>query len=171
MNSFFAHIHYALQRRNNILKHPWNQMQKTRTGWSTPFSLIHKNMYESSHGTLIANSVTEAPGMVDAQMDREHSVEPPGGVKAIASAILGESTQNAKMAEATTETSTATPSAGPPPPTSVRANVVAFEISGDSTQLPGQYPNNVEMAVATTENSIAIPHLLTNILQHQLLLH
>ena len=40
-------------------------------------------------------------------------MEPPGRANAVASAISGESTQNAEMAAATTETSTATPSAAP----------------------------------------------------------
>jgi len=62
---------------------------------------------------MIANSVTEAPGMVNAQMDREHYVELPDRANVVPSAISGESTQNAKMAAATTETSAATTSAGP----------------------------------------------------------
>ena len=65
---------------------------------------------------------------------QEHSVEPPGRANVVASTISGESTKNAEMAEATTETSPATLSAGPPPPTPVGANVVASGISGDSTQ-------------------------------------
>jgi hypothetical protein len=61
------------------------------------------------------------------------------------------------MAADTAETSSATPSAAPPPSTSVGANVVAYEISGDSTQkLPGQSPNNAAMA-ADTETSTATP--------------
>jgi hypothetical protein len=62
------------------------------------------------------------------------------------------------MEEATIETFTATPSASPPPPTSVGANVVSSAISGHSTQkLPGQSPKNAKMAADTTETSTATP--------------
>ena len=62
------------------------------------------------------------------------------------------------MEEATIETFTATPSASPPPPTSVGANVVGTETSGYSTQkLSGQSPKKTEVAAATTETSTAAP--------------
>ena len=54
-----------------------------------------------------------------------------------------------------------------PPPTSVGANFVASEISGDSTQkLPGQFPKNAEIASATSETSTATPSAAP-LLQHQ----
>ena len=79
---------------------------------------------------MIAKSVMEAPGMVNVQTDGEHSVEPLSRVNVVASKQSGNSTQklpklspkNAKMAAATAKTSTATPSAVPPPPTSVEAS-------------------------------------------------
>lgn len=106
--------------------------------------------------------------MVNAQMDEEHSVEPSVGANAVASEILGDSTQklpgqspsNAKMAAATTEISTAIPSVCHPLSTLVGlgTNVNASEISGDSTQkLPGQSPKNAKMAFATTEITTATP--------------
>ena len=62
------------------------------------------------------------------------------------------------MAFATTESSTATPTASHPPSTSAGSNVVASEISGDSTQKPsGQSPKNAETAADTTETSTATP--------------
>jgi hypothetical protein len=125
-------------------------------------------MYKSSHSTLIANSVTEPPCTVNAQMDQEHYVEHPGRANVVASVISGESTQNTKMAEATIETFTAMPSASTPPPTSVGANVVESEITGNSTQkLPGQSPKNGEMAAATIENSTATASATAPFLQHQ----
>ena len=65
--------------------------------------------------------MTEHPGTVNAQMEEEHSVEPPGRANFVASEQSGDSTQklpglspkNAEMAAATAETSTATPSAAP----------------------------------------------------------
>ena len=62
------------------------------------------------------------------------------------------------MAAAPTETTTASPSAGSPPSTSVGENVDASDISGDSTQkLPGQSPKNAEMEAVTKETSTATP--------------
>ena len=109
----------------HILKQNYCRIAHSET--FMPISLIHKNTYKISLGTLIANSVTEHPGTANAQMGGEHSVESPGRANVVASEQSGNSTQmlpglstkNAKMAAATTETSTATPSAYPPPPTSV----------------------------------------------------
>jgi hypothetical protein len=57
-----------------------------------------------------------------------------------------------EVAAATTETSTATPSAVHPPPTSVVANVVASEKSVDLTEkLPGQSPKNPEVAACSAD--------------------
>jgi hypothetical protein len=48
-----------------------------------------------------------------------------------------------------------------------RANVVASEQSGDSTQkLTGLSPNNIEVAASTTETSTATPSAAP-LLQHQ----
>ena len=48
-----------------------------------------------------------------------------------------------------------------------RANAVASQQSGDSTQkLPEQSPKNAEMAAATTETSTATPSAAP-LLQHQ----
>ena len=72
--------------------------------------------------------------------------------------LPGQSPSNAKMSAATTETTTASPSAGHPSSTSVGENVDASDKSCDSTQkLPRQSPKNAEMEAVTTETSTATP--------------
>ena len=108
---------------------------------STPLSLIKRHEYRSSHGKLEANIGNEPPGMV----------------------ITSTATQSASPPE----TFIATPSAIPPPPTSLEATIDASKISGNSTQnLPRQSPKNAEIAAATTETSTATPSA-TPLLQHQ----
>ena len=69
---------------------------------STPFSLIKRQEYRSSHGKLEANIGNEPPGMV----------------------ITSTATQSA----CPTEIFIATPSAIPPPPTSLEATIGASKI-------------------------------------------
>jgi hypothetical protein len=96
------------------------------------YSLAKKIEYKSSRGILKANIGTEPPGMV----------------------VTSSATQFASPPQ----TSTASPSATPPPATSVEATVEAIMISGNSTQnLPRQSPKNAEIAAATTETFTAPP--------------
>ena len=72
--------------------------------------------------------------------------------------LPGQSLKNTEIAATITETSIASPSAGPSSLTSVGGNVVASEESGDSTQkLSWQSPKNPKMAAATPETSTATP--------------
>jgi hypothetical protein len=151
--------------------------------------MIQRNEYISSRGILKANIGTEPPGMVVTSSATQFAsppqtftvspsdTPPPAtSVEATveASEISGNSTQNlprpspqnAKIAAATTEPGSATPSSdSAPTPTSVCANVDA---SGNSTQrLPAQSPKNADMAPATAETSsattTAIPPPLTSV--------
>lgn len=95
--------------------------------------MIQRNEYKKIRGILKPNIGTEPPGMPETSTTTQ-SVRP-------------------------LETSTASPSATPPPASSGEATVEASEISGNSTQkLSRQSPKNAKISVATAETSIATPY-------------